>query len=124
MLRFVANCVDETPHLEFNLRWIEALLSIHGRYFKDHGGQLATELRAVSRVVDGIRDEIKRLVEGNGYALEYLLSKPVLGGKVGKKGWGDEVAVVKKVSDASGDEDMDDAGDGDDGGDGEWMGLD
>ncbi|KAL2375112.1 hypothetical protein RJZ57_000387 [Blastomyces gilchristii] len=124
MLRFVANCVDETPHLEFNLRWIEALLSIHGRYFKDHGGQLATELRAVSRVVDGIRDEIKRLVEGNGYALEYLLSKPVLSGKVGKKGSGDEVVVVKKASDASGDEVMDDAGDGDDGGDGEWMGLD
>lgn len=122
MLRFVANCIDETPHLEFNLRWIEALLSIHGRYFKEHGGELATELRAVSRVVDGIRDEIKRLVEGNGYALEYLLSKPALSGRVGKGGRNG--ALVVKENDVDRDEDMGDAGEVDDGGDGEWIGLD
>ncbi|EEH05332.1 periodic tryptophan protein [Histoplasma capsulatum G186AR] len=124
MLRFVANCVDETPHLEFNLRWIEALLSIHGHYFKDHSGQLAAELRAVNRVVDGIRDEIKRLVEGNGYALEYLLSKPVLNGRRVGNGGGDGVIAAGKENGVCSDEDMDDVGDSDDGGEGgEWIGL-
>ncbi|PGH11927.1 hypothetical protein AJ79_04619 [Helicocarpus griseus UAMH5409] len=127
MLRFVAGCIDETPHLEFNLRWIEALLSIHGRYFKEHSGELATELRAVGRVVDGIRDEVKRLVEGNGYALEYLLSKPVVGSK------GKEMVKVKENGvdankdangDADGDEGMEDAGDDEVEREVEWMGLD
>ncbi|KAK2807197.1 hypothetical protein FQN51_004811 [Onygenales sp. PD_10] len=120
MLRFVANAADETPHLEFNLRWIEALLSIHGRYFKEHAGELGTELRAVARVVDGVRDEIKRLVEGNGYALEYLLSKPVVGGgKGGLVGFGGEGSGEMEVDAGVGDGDG-----GSDEGEGEWMGLD
>jgi periodic tryptophan protein 2 len=78
LLRFVANATDETPHLEFNLLWIESLLSIHGRYFKDNAGTLAPELRAVQRAIDDIRDHLKRLTERNIYELDYLLSAPVL----------------------------------------------
>ncbi|KAJ6131959.1 hypothetical protein N7471_007174 [Penicillium samsonianum] len=81
LLRFVAHAAEETPHLEFNLMWIESLFSSHGRYFKDNTGTFATELRAVQRAVDDIRENLKRLTEKNLYDLNYLLSKPVLGNK-------------------------------------------
>jgi periodic tryptophan protein 2 len=81
LLRFIVNATDETPHLEFNLLWIESLLSIHGRYFKDNSGILAPELRAVQRVIHDIRDGLKKLTERNLYELNYLLSKPLLTGK-------------------------------------------
>lgn len=121
LLRFVANFAEETPHLEFNLLWIESLLSIHGRYLKDNTGTFATELRAVQRVVDDIQDNIKRMTERNLYELDYLLAKPVLAGKKPANG------VVKIIDDsepvANGvDEHMDDA-DGADGDEGDWIGL-
>ncbi|KAJ5495301.1 Periodic tryptophan protein 2 [Penicillium diatomitis] len=81
LLRFVAHAADETPHLEFNLLWIESLFSSHGRYLKDNSGTFAPELRAVQRAVDEIRENLKRLTEKNVYDLNYLLSKPVLADK-------------------------------------------
>ncbi|KAK2748503.1 hypothetical protein FQN57_000636 [Myotisia sp. PD_48] len=76
ILRFVANAADESPHLEFNLLWIQALLSIRGRYIKDNAGLFAAELRALQRAIDGIRNDLKRLADQNAYSLEYFLSKP------------------------------------------------
>ena len=81
LLRFVAYAAEETPHLEFNLLWIESLMSSHGRYFKDNSGTFAQELRAVQRAIDDIQDNLKRLTERNAYNLQYLLSQPVLADK-------------------------------------------
>ncbi|PCH06693.1 Small-subunit processome, Utp12 [Penicillium occitanis (nom. inval.)] len=80
-IRFIAHSTEETPHFEFNLLWVESILSVHGRYLKEHNGQLAPELRALQRVLDDFRDSLKRLTEKNVYELNYLLSKPVLGSK-------------------------------------------
>ncbi|KAI9776614.1 MAG: hypothetical protein M1835_005463 [Candelina submexicana] len=76
LLRFVAQAADETPHLEFNLRWIEALLGVHGRYLRENRGLFDAELRVVQRVVGRIQSELNRMAEGNLYMLEYLLSQP------------------------------------------------
>ncbi|KAH8434541.1 snoRNA-binding rRNA-processing protein PWP2 [Aspergillus melleus] len=81
LLRYVAHAAEETPHLEFNLVWIESLLSSHGRYFKDNSGTFASELRAVQRALDDIRENLKRLAEKNVYDLNYLLSTPVVANK-------------------------------------------
>ncbi|WEW56157.1 U3 snoRNP protein [Emydomyces testavorans] len=122
LLRFVATAADETPHLEFNLLWIRALLSIHGRYIKDRSGSFAAELRAVQRAVDGIRDDLKRLADKNMYALDYLLEKPALATPSKSAD-----ALEKKTNGAAmatdgNDVAMDDAGDAEDG-EGEWMGI-
>lgn len=122
MLRFVAHSADETPHLEFNLRWIEALLSTHGRYFKESSGEFATELRAVQKAVDEIRNDLKRLAEKNMYTLEYLLSKPVTTND--KKQGNNGVMVIDSDVNANGDVKMDDiVGGNNDDGNGEWIGL-
>jgi periodic tryptophan protein 2 len=121
LLRFVANFAEETPHLEFNLLWIESLLSIHGRYLKDNTGTFATELRAVQRVIDDIQDNIKRMTERNLYELDYLLAKPVLAGKKPTNGVVKIIDESEPVTDRV-DEHMDDAHGVDDG-EGEWIGL-
>jgi periodic tryptophan protein 2 len=61
MFALVARMMDEGPHLEFNLRWIEALVSTHGRWVKENKGAMEVELRGVGRAVGKARDELARL---------------------------------------------------------------
>ena len=77
LLRFVAQAADETPHLEFNLLWLEASLSAHGRYLKDNSGSFPAEMRAVQRAVIRIQSDLARMADDNIYALDYLLSQPL-----------------------------------------------
>ncbi|OCK80598.1 WD40 repeat-like protein [Lepidopterella palustris CBS 459.81] len=119
LLRLVAVQADESPHLEFNLLWIEALLSRHGRHLKDHCGTFAAELRSVQKAVARIQSELARLADENVYRIEYLLAQPV----------GEDVREEKRLIVWDGVE-ADGGGDGNggevDGSDGEegWMGLD
>ena len=73
LLRFVAQATDESPHMEFNLRWIESLLIAHGAYLKDHSPLFATELRTVQKAIAKIQVELARMADDNIYALDYLL---------------------------------------------------
>lgn len=78
LLRFVAQAADETPHLEFNLLWLEASLSAHGRYLKDNSGSFPAEMRTVQRAVSRIQSDLARMADDNIYALDYLLSQPIV----------------------------------------------
>ncbi|GCB19685.1 periodic tryptophan protein 2 homolog [Aspergillus awamori] len=120
LLRFVAHAAEETPHLEFNLLWIEALFSSHGRYFKENSGSFAPELRAVQRAVDEINNSLKRLTEKNIHNLNYLLSRPVLAGN--KKPDLAMRALGETLESNANDEEMSDAGSNEEG-EGEWVGL-
>jgi periodic tryptophan protein 2 len=77
LLRFVAVQADESPHLEFNLVWIESLLSKHGRWMKDNKSGLEAELRSVEKAVRRIQAELAKLADENIYRIEYLLAQPV-----------------------------------------------
>ncbi|BCR98861.1 snoRNA-binding rRNA-processing protein PWP2 [Aspergillus luchuensis] len=120
LLRFVAHAAEETPHLEFNLLWIEALFSNHGRYFKENSGSFAPELRAVQRAIDEINNSLKRLTEKNIHNLNYLLSRPVLAGN--KKPDLAMRALGETLERNADDEKMSDA-DSNEEGEGEWVGL-
>ncbi|KAL9129505.1 MAG: hypothetical protein Q9217_002065 [Psora testacea] len=76
LIRFVAQVMDESPHLEFNLRWIEALLGSHGPHLKDNVSTFATEMRAVQKTILKIQNDLARMAHNNIYALDYLLSQP------------------------------------------------
>ncbi|KAL4815360.1 WD40-repeat-containing domain protein [Aspergillus spinulosporus] len=118
LLRYIAHACEETPHIEFNLLWIESLFSSHGRYLKDNAGSLGPELRAVQRALDDINENIKRLSQKNVHNLDYLLAKPVLTGR--------KAPAFPKAIDAldaaatNGDATMSDAGTD---AEGEWHGL-
>ncbi|KAJ5647217.1 hypothetical protein N7490_003589 [Penicillium lividum] len=117
LLRFVAHAADETPHLEFNLLWIESLFSCHGRYFKENSGTFAPELRAVQRAVDDIRENLKRLTEKNLYDLNYLLSRPILAEKKSSS-----AMLAMTAGDVEEDDDQMADADADDG-EGDWIGF-
>ena len=112
LLRFVAHITDENPHLEFNLKWIEALLSIHGPYLKNNALLFASELRLVRKAITKVQSELARLTDDNAYAIDYLLAQPFE--KTESKGESKEVSQL-----------TDDIGmrNGIDIGDGEWHGF-
>ena len=73
LLRFVAQCASGSPHVEFDLLWIESMLSEQGRIVRDNSASFMTELRAVQRVVNSIQTELTRVADDNTYVLDYLL---------------------------------------------------
>jgi periodic tryptophan protein 2 len=117
LLRFVAVQADESPHLEFNLVWIESLLSKHGRWMKDNKSGLEAELRSVEKAVRRIQAELARLADENIYRIEYLLAQPV---EKAEKSRGLDFEV-KSIGDGVVDEEMadDDEDDDEDG----WEGF-
>jgi len=120
LLRFVALQTEESPHLEFCLLWIKAILTSHGQWVSDNRGTVEAELRTVSRAVGRIRDELRRLADDNVYTLDYLLSQPATNGTgvtTGKK------SIENGLT--SEDEDVDmNQGEDEDGRETEWLGLD
>ncbi|KAI8309936.1 Periodic tryptophan protein 2 [Colletotrichum sp. SAR11_59] len=75
LLRFVAAQTEETPHIEFCLLWVKALVDKHGALLTQHRGKVDVELRIVSRAVARMRDEIRRLADDNVYMVDYLLGQ-------------------------------------------------
>jgi periodic tryptophan protein 2 len=75
LLRFIALQTEESPHLEFCLLWIKAILESHGQWLGDNRGTVDAEMRTVSRAVGKIRDDIRLLADENIYMLDYLLSR-------------------------------------------------
>ncbi|KAI6782884.1 Periodic tryptophan protein-like protein [Emericellopsis cladophorae] len=120
LLRFVAAQTEESPHIEFCLLWIKALVDKHGAWLGANRGKMDVELRVVSRAVSKMKDEIRRLADENVYMVDYLLSQA-------DKGQQKSVTLDKVI--ANGNEsvslDMQDVVSDDDseGSDG-WIGLD
>ncbi|KAK7205455.1 WD40-repeat-containing domain protein [Myxozyma melibiosi] len=81
LLRFVATTMEDSPHVEFYLRWIDALLTSHGLFLKSHRIEFAAEIRAVQKVVGRVQKEIVKVSDENMYLLQYLIQeKEVLDG--------------------------------------------
>ncbi|MCJ1380743.1 hypothetical protein MMC17_003852 [Xylographa soralifera] len=121
LLRFIAQATDESPHLEFNLLWIEALLSHHGRYLKDNSGGFAAELRSVQKAIARIQQELTRMADDNIYTLDYLLAQPVTDPKMELLENGVvEKSVVKSNPITNGHADTQDGVNSEN----EWIGLD
>ncbi|KAF7914396.1 uncharacterized protein EAF01_000802 [Botrytis porri] len=111
LLRFVAMQTEESPHLEFCLLWVQAILVSHGQWVGDNRILVDSELRIVGRAVGRIRDDLRRLADENVYMIDYLLNQPVEKGIEGADA-GEKDIVVKDV----------DINDDDD--EAEWIGLD
>ncbi|QSZ32613.1 hypothetical protein DSL72_002192 [Monilinia vaccinii-corymbosi] len=112
LLRFVAMQTEQSPHLEFCLLWVQAILVSHGQWVGDNRILVDSELRIVGRAVGRIRDDLRRLADENVYMIDYLLNQPVVKGIDGVKGWDGDVNVQ--------DVDINDGNDED----AEWIGLD
>ena len=119
LLRVLAGVLDETPFLEFGLRWLEAVMVAHGAWLKDNAPGVAGELRAVQRAVGRGASEMGRVAERNAYTVEYLLAQKKM---AGMKGLENGLVTNGHLADKeSGDQEM---MDGEDDEEEEWMGLD
>ena len=49
LLRFVADHLDKSPHLEFDLIWVNTLLMAHGRLLRDRSGEHASVFRVLQK---------------------------------------------------------------------------
>lgn len=76
LMRCIINATEQSPYLELNLRWIEALLGSHGRHVKDNTTYFAPEIRGVQKAIAKLRLGMTRLSDENLYTLEYLLAQP------------------------------------------------
>ena len=119
LIALVIKQADATQHLEFHLRWIEAIMARHGRYLKENAGTFAPEMRGLQRILGAVRREIERVAEENLRTVEFLLSQPVKkdGGQKGGIGalMGGEVKAIEAAEAMDVDEEEDE---------GEWLGLD
>lgn len=111
LLRFVAMQTEQSPHLEFCLLWIQAILVAHGQWVGDNRMLVDAELRIVGRAVGRIRDDLRRLADENVYLIDYLVGQPIEKGENVE----DKDVLVKGVDVDANDEDDEDA---------EWIGLD
>jgi periodic tryptophan protein 2 len=118
LLRFVAAQTEESPHIEFCLLWIKALVDKHGAWLSTNRGKMDVELRVVSRAIARMRDEIRRLADENVYMVDYLLTQA----ETGKETAPEQIAGAEEVkSNLLSGETSDDASSDD--GEG-WVGLD
>jgi periodic tryptophan protein 2 len=61
LLRFVADHLERSPHLEFDLVWANALLMAHGRYLRERSGEFASVFRALQKGLNDFEQSISRL---------------------------------------------------------------
>ncbi len=115
MLRFIAMQTEQSPHLEFCLIWVQAIMDSHGQWIGDNRGTLDAELRVVSRNLSKIRDELRRLAEDNCFMIDYLLSQ-----RAGKDGVQNGTEGQKAIT--NGEVHEIEMGDADE--NVEWIGLD
>jgi periodic tryptophan protein 2 len=123
LIRFVAAQTEASPHIEFCLLWIKAIVDKHGSWLRENRAKIDVELRVVSRAVSRMRDEIRRLADDNVYMIDYLM------GQAEKNKDGKQVSLSsvtagngpdKMLLDVNGDAESDSGGsDG-----AEWIGLD
>lgn len=81
LLRFVAAQTEASPHVEFCLLWIKALVDKHGAWLAANRGKVDVELRVVARAVGRMREEVRRLASENAYMVDYLLGQAEGGAK-------------------------------------------
>ncbi|KAG6837084.1 hypothetical protein H0H93_014976 [Arthromyces matolae] len=75
LLRFVAEHLERTPHIEFDLIWMNTLLMSHGRALRDRSGEYASVLRVVQKALSESEVSISKICDDNSSALAYYLDQ-------------------------------------------------
>lgn len=122
LLRFVAAQTEESPHMEFCLLWIKALIDKHGAWLTANRGKVDVELRVVSRAVSRMKDDIRRLADDNVYMVDYLVGQAATEKQLAKGNAAHSILDSDKMmlDAANGEADEDEAEDDDED---EWLGL-
>jgi periodic tryptophan protein 2 len=74
LLRFLVDQVSTSRHVEFNMRWVLAVLSQHGPTIREraHTVEMAPLMRALQRAISSRQSVMSQLADDNCYSLRYL----------------------------------------------------
>ncbi|KIJ15929.1 hypothetical protein PAXINDRAFT_176399 [Paxillus involutus ATCC 200175] len=75
LLQFIAEHLGKSPHLEFDLLWIQAVLMAYGRHLRDRSGECAPVLRAAQKALGDVEQSISSLCDENTSTLLYLIDQ-------------------------------------------------
>lgn len=73
--KFLTSTIEDSPHLEFNLRWIKALISSHGPYMMSRKHEFAAVVRATGKYIKRVNKDINKLSTNNIYSVQFLLGQ-------------------------------------------------
>lgn len=82
VLSFIVGQIETSPHIEFHLKWIVALLYEHGTLLQKRTPSTVSVLRGIQKSVGRKFEDISKICQHNRYTLQYLLS---LGGVIQKR---------------------------------------
>jgi periodic tryptophan protein 2 len=75
LMRLIVSQAESGPHLEFYLKWLEAVMNRWARTLRENRTEYATEIRAVTRSIGSVERELRKLSESNGFTIDYLLTQ-------------------------------------------------
>ncbi|KAF5310759.1 hypothetical protein D9619_008179 [Psilocybe cf. subviscida] len=75
LLRFVGEHLDKSPHLEFDLVWLNTLLMTHGRLLRDRSSEYASVFRVLQKGLTDFEQSISKLCDENTSTLTYLIDQ-------------------------------------------------
>jgi len=75
LLQFIASQMEKSPHLEYHLLWISAVLSAHGRELQKQSGQLSATFRGLQKGLNDSQTNITRVCDENKFTLQFYLDQ-------------------------------------------------
>lgn len=73
--KFLASILDDSPHIEFHLLWIQSLITAHGQFMLQRRHEFASVVRPLAKFVTKVNKDINRLANNNIYYIQFLLGK-------------------------------------------------
>lgn len=61
LLSFIAAHMESTPHIEYDLIWVGAMLTSHGRYLRERKGEMASVFRGLMKGLMGFESGVSKL---------------------------------------------------------------
>jgi len=72
LMQFLGKSMEKSPHVEFYLQWCLQIMQHHGVYLDKHRGSLMRAFRALHKIVQTRRDELKTICNENKYTLHFI----------------------------------------------------
>lgn len=61
LLSFIAGHMESSPHIEFDLMWVGAMLTSHGRYLRERRGEMGSVFRGLMKGLNGFESSVSKL---------------------------------------------------------------
>lgn len=75
LFKFMASILDDSPHIEYHLLWIQALITAHGGFIMQRRHEFASVMRSLGKFVTKTNKDINKVSSNNIYYVQFLLGK-------------------------------------------------